>query len=823
MSPKEAPSNNNAQAQSQSQGDMSQNQSSQTSATQKTNGHDDMSASPTPAKPSQSKIQSQSQGQNQSQSQSQNQELYPEVFEKRPCFDELKANASDYRDVATKIGDWLSNTNLDALTQYNDQAADIFYRKGVTFTVYSDAKNIERMIPFDIIPRVISAHEWQTVEAGCKQRINALNMFLHDIYHEQTIMKAGVVPESYVYASGCYEPWMVNIQLDKPIYSHISGIDLIRDEEGIFCVLEDNLRTPSGVSYMLESRNISKMLLAELYESTGVLDVNDYPERLKACLTSSSNKYDPQIVILTPGRFNSAYYEHAFLAHEMHVPLVHGYDLIVEDSIVYMQGVRGKVQVDIIYRRIDDPFLDPLAFNSNSILGVSGLMSAYRAGNVVIVNAPGTGVADDKGLYPFVPDMIRFYLKEEPILPNVKTYQCRKPDDLAYVLKHLDKLVVKETQGSGGYGMLIGPTSTPQEIETYRLRLLQNPAGFIAQPTISLSTNPTTVADGIAPRHIDLRPFILSHGDGSVDIVPGGLTRVAMVEGSLVVNSSQGGGVKDTWVVDDSKGSHRNDVSGEKTPTSHKHRFEMNKDGIIKSIAARHTYHHATAYPVEVGYESSDDAPMILLLSTANHLVWLGRYSERLHYYDYLMNKLIKSELSNSDIDLLIQRLGFNVSCEQNEVYNVDLPMLGLLQDLESDKIPSVIAAIEANVQEAKGVLGKDTAELYNLIKRLSSAGTYRAATLQLQACNAAMQQEHPTVTCFWQLGRYFEELERTILLRQDVSAISAHFKECVNDLPQNTRWRELVRLTNQLIKSQGLNDYNLLSQEFNALLQQGV
>lgn len=720
--------------------------------------------------------------------------------------------------MAKKIGTWLDKAGIERLAQYNDQAADIFYRKGVTFTVYSDAENIERMIPFDIIPRVIDAKEWQQVEAGCKQRINALNMFLDDIYHEQRIMKAGVVPDSYVYASGCYEPWMMNINLEKPVYSHISGIDLIRDEAGKFCVLEDNLRTPSGVSYMLESRNISKMLLPDLYESASVLSIDNYPERLKACLASATDKYDPQIVILTPGRFNSAYYEHAYLAHEMNVPLVHGYDLIVEDSKVYMQAVRGKVPVDIIYRRIDDPYLDPLGFDANSILGVSGLMSAYRAGNVVIVNAPGTGVADDKSLYPFVPDMIEFYLGEKPILPNVQTYQCRKPDELEYVLENLDKLVVKETQGSGGYGMLIGPTSTEQEIEDYRVRLLDNPAGFIAQPTISLSTNPTTVNGGIAPRHIDLRPFILSHGDGSVDIVPGGLTRVAMKEGSLVVNSSQGGGIKDTWVIDLTQEQlDDSDVSKSNSDA-------YSDNGFAGSAAMRHaSYLNVTSYPVEVGYDNTPDAPIILLLSRANHLVWLGRYSERLHYYDAIMKKIVRNELNFSQIHQLINRLGIGANVVIADESNPELYKLAVLRDLESNQIPEVIEAIETNVQEVKGIIGKDTAELYNLIKRLASAGTYRAATLQLQACNAAMEQENQTVTYFWELGRYFEALERTILLDQDLSEISVQFKACVNDLPQNTRWRELIRLTNQLIKSKNFDDYLLLSEEFNALLQQGV
>ncbi|MDN5565277.1 MAG: circularly permuted type 2 ATP-grasp protein [Psychrobacter sp.] len=726
---------------------------------------------------------------------------------KKASFDELIISEGQYRPVAKSIGNWLDNINMDALNHLNEQAENIFYRKGVTFTVYSDAENIERMIPFDIIPRIIAASEWKQIEAGCKQRITALNAFLHDIYHEQAIMKAGVVPASYVYASGCYEPWMMGIQLDKPIYSHISGIDLIRDEDGRFCVLEDNLRTPSGVSYMLESRTISETLLSDLFAHTPVLGVSDYPKRLKKCLASSTSKYDPQIVILTPGRFNSAYYEHAFLAHEMNVPLVHGYDLVVEDSKVYMQGIRGKVQVDIIYRRIDDPYIDPLAFQSNSILGVSGLMSAYRAGNVVIVNAPGTGVADDKSLYAFVPDMIKFYLGEEPLLPNIETYQCRKADDLSYVLDNLDKLVVKETQGSGGYGMLIGPTSTKAEIEEYRLRLLDNPAGFIAQPTISLSTNPTAVSDGIAPRHIDLRPFILSHGDGSVDIVPGGLTRVAMVEGSLVVNSSQGGGIKDTWVVDDSELPNTSKIADKPDHLN------------IGNNANKHANYYNRVQPTEAGFEDLDDAPMILLLSTGSYLIWLGRYSERLYYYDSIMKQLINGDTEKSQVQQLINKLGFDADTNES----LKVMKAQMLYELEQKIIPSIIESIETNVQDAKGVIGKDTAELYNLIKRLSTAGTYRAATLQLYACNAAMKQEHPTVTCFWQIGRYFEQLERAVLLNVDTSTISVEFKYWINQLPENTRWRELIRLTNQMIKSKQFSDFKLISREFNLILQQGV
>lgn len=792
-----------SQSQSQSQEDSSKDQTKGQSQTQ--NSNKAKATSDTSIK-NKDKDNVSEQAQNQSQHQSAD-----TTPSQAPSFDELQISEGQYRPVAQAVGDWLDNINMDALNYLNEQAENIFYRKGVTFTVYSDAKNIERMIPFDIIPRIIAASEWKQIEAGCKQRITALNAFLHDIYHDQAIMKADIVPASYVYASGCYEPWMMGIELDKPIYSHISGIDLIRDETGKFCVLEDNLRTPSGVSYMLESRNISETLLSDMFADTPIMGISDYPSRLKACLASSTSKYDPQVVILTPGRFNSAYYEHAFLAHEMNVPLVHGYDLVVEDSKVYMQGIRGKVQVDVIYRRIDDPYIDPLAFQSDSILGVSGLMSAYRAGNVVIVNAPGTGVADDKSLYPFVPDMIKFYLNEEPILPNIETYQCRKPDDLKYVLDNLDKLVVKETQGSGGYGMLIGPTSTKKEIEDYRVRLLENPAGFIAQPTISLSTNPTAVSDGIAPRHIDLRPFILSHGDGTVDIVPGGLTRVAMVEGSLVVNSSQGGGIKDTWIVDDSH--------SETQPAGKCTSLSSPVDTNASSNVSGHANYYDRVQPLEAGYESLDDAPMILLLSTASHLIWLGRYSERLYHYDDVMKQLIKGDLKKSQVKHLISHLGFNADSEES----LRAMKTQMVSDLEQNIIPNIVQSIEDNVQEAKGVIGKDTAELYNLIKRLSSAGTYRAATLQLHACNAAMKQENPTVTCFWQLGRHFEQLERAVLLQEDSIEISLDFKYWINQLPENTRWRELIRLTNQMIRSKKFSDFELISKEFNLILRQGV
>jgi uncharacterized circularly permuted ATP-grasp superfamily protein len=464
-------------------------------------------------------------------------------------FNEMLFDDGKIRPTYTQMTEWLSTQTAEQLVLLNHQATEHFFKGGITFTVYSDASNTERVIPFDIIPRIIELQEWRMLEAGCTQRIRALNAFLHDIYHEQNIIRAKIIPAKQILDNACYQPWMIGMDLTGQIYSHISGIDLVRDGHGRYCVLEDNLRTPSGVSYMLEGRNISERLMPELFESRQILGVEQYPQLLKKTLQNSTTVDDPCIVVLTPGRFNSAYYEHAFLAREMNVPLVGGQDLFVDGTTVYLKSVTGKKRVDVIYRRLDDPFLDPLAFRPDSMLGVAGLMAAYRAGNVVLANAPGTGVADDKSIYPYVDQMIEFYLGEKPILHNVQTYQCRKKDDLAYVMAHLPELVVKETQGSGGYGMLIGPKATEEELADFRRRLMADPEGYIAQPTLSLSVCPTLVEEGLAPRHIDLRPFVLSSPD-EVHIVPGGLTRVALTKGSLVVNSSQGGGTKDTWVVD---------------------------------------------------------------------------------------------------------------------------------------------------------------------------------------------------------------------------------------------------------------------------------
>ncbi|WP_256590740.1 circularly permuted type 2 ATP-grasp protein, partial [Pseudomonas sp. HMWF034] len=415
-------------------------------------------------------------------------------------------------------------------------------------TLYGDEQDTERLIPFDIIPRSIPASEWSLIERGCIQRVNALNLFLADIYHDQRIIKAGIIPADQVLGNEGYQKAMVGLDLHRGIYSHISGVDLVRDGDGTYYVLEDNLRTPSGVSYMLEDRKMMMRLFPEVFAKQRIAPVDHYPNLLLKTLKSASRLDNPNVVVLTPGRFNSAFFEHAFLAREMGVELVEGADLFVQDLKVFMRTTDGPKAVDVIYRRIDDAFLDPQAFNPESMLGVPGLVAAYCAGNVVLANAIGTGVADDKSIYPYVPAMIRFYLDEEPVLQNVPTFQCRKPDELSHVLANLEQLVVKETQGSGGYGMLVGPASTAAEIEDFRQRIKARPHAYIAQPTLSLSTCPTFVENGIAPRHIDLRPFVLSGKE--TRLVPGGLTRVALKEGSLVVNSSQGGGTKDTWVVE---------------------------------------------------------------------------------------------------------------------------------------------------------------------------------------------------------------------------------------------------------------------------------
>ncbi|TLX59472.1 circularly permuted type 2 ATP-grasp protein [Stutzerimonas nosocomialis] len=467
----------------------------------------------------------------------------------RVFYDEMYDANGQCRPHYRAFAQWLADTPADELAKRRQEADLLFHRAGITFTLYGDEQGTERLIPFDTIPRSIPASEWRTVEKGCIQRVQALNLFLDDLYHGQRILKDGVIPTEQVLTNDGYQMAMQGLDLHRGLYAHIAGVDLVRDGDGRYFVLEDNLRTPSGVSYMLEDRKMMMRLFPELFAAQRIAPVNHYPNLLLTTLKESSPLDNPSVAVLTPGRFNSAYFEHAFLAREMGVELVEGADLFVRDERVYMRTTAGPQRVDVLYRRLDDAFLDPLAFHPESMLGVPGLLAAYRAGNLVLANAIGTGVADDKSIYPYVNDMIRFYLSEEPILNNVPTWQCRKPEDLSHVLANLPELVVKETQGSGGYGMLVGPASTKAQIEAFRERLKANPAAYIAQPTLSLSTCPTFVESGIAPRHIDLRPFVLSGRE--TRLVPGGLTRVALREGSLVVNSSQGGGTKDTWVVED--------------------------------------------------------------------------------------------------------------------------------------------------------------------------------------------------------------------------------------------------------------------------------
>ena len=466
-------------------------------------------------------------------------------------FDEMYADGSKLvRDHYREFQTWLQKQPADVIARKQAEADLMFRRVGITFAVYGNDAGTERLIPFDIIARIITAAEWSQMEAGLVQRVKVLNMFLHDIYHEQKIIKAGVIPPEQIYRNAQYRPEMQGISVASDIYAHIAGVDIVRAGAGEFYVLEDNLRVPSGVSYMLEDRKMMMRLFPELFARYQVAPVAHYPDMLLDNLRSVAplGVIDPTVVVMTPGMYNSAYFEHAFLAQQMGVELVEGKDLFVDENAVYMRTTRGPKRVDVIYRRIDDDYIDPLAFRADSSLGVPGLLSVYRAGRVTLANAIGTGVADDKSIYPFVPDMIRFYLSEEPILNNVPTYQCRNKDELAYTLANMDQLVIKEVHGAGGYGMLIGPASTKAEIETFRARLLAHPEGYIAQPTLALSACPTFVDAGIAPRHIDLRPFVLS--GKTISMVPGGLTRVALKEGSLVVNSSQGGGTKDTWILE---------------------------------------------------------------------------------------------------------------------------------------------------------------------------------------------------------------------------------------------------------------------------------
>lgn len=466
-------------------------------------------------------------------------------------FDEMRSNPEGVREVYQRYARWLESRPSGFLNRKEQEAELLFRRLGITFAVYGESHGGERLIPFDVVPRIFGAREWRLLERGLVQRVKALNAFLHDIYHDQEILQAGIVSRDAIERNSLYRPEMKGVDLQNQVYAQIAGIDLVRVSENDFYVLEDNLRTPSGVSYMIENRRTMMRLFPELFEQHLVEPVEHYPQMLFDVLRESapSGVLDPTIVVLTPGPFNSAYFEHAFLASQMGVELVEGPDLFVDSSRVFMHTTEGPQPVHVIYRRVDDDFLDPLAFRADSVLGVPGLLEAYRAGNVSLANGVGTGIADDKSIYLHVPDMIEFYLGEKPLLSNVPTFCLGVADDLAYVLEHLDELVVKEVQGSGGYGMLVGPTSSKAEIEAYRQRILAEPSNFIAQPTLALSTCPTLVDLGVAPRHVDLRPFVLSGQE--VRLVPGGLTRVALKEGSLVVNSSQGGGTKDTWVLED--------------------------------------------------------------------------------------------------------------------------------------------------------------------------------------------------------------------------------------------------------------------------------
>ena len=467
------------------------------------------------------------------------------------AFNEMLDAQGNVRPHYHAFAQWLASQPDEAMAARRLEADLNFRRIGITFSMAGDADGTERLIPFDLIPRVIPAAEWRRLDQGLKQRVRALNMFIHDIYHDHDIVRAGIVPAEQVFLNAQYRPEMQDVTVAENIYCHVAGIDIVRANAGEFYVLEDNLRVPSGVSYMLENRKMSMRLMPEMFSRARVAPVAHYPDLLLDNLreVAPRNIDDPTVVVLTPGMYNSAYFEHAFLAQQMGVELVEGKDLFVDQNTVYMRTTHGPQRVDVIYRRVDDDFLDPLSFRADSALGVPGLLSACRAQRITLANAIGTGLADDKSTYLFVPDMIRFYLGEEPILSNVPTWQCSRPNELSHVLAHLPELVVKEVHGAGGYGMLVGPTASRAELDEFRARILAHPGHYIAQPTLALSTTPTYVESGVAPRHVDLRPYVLCGKE--IRTVPGGLCRVALKEGSLVVNSSQGGGTKDTWVLEE--------------------------------------------------------------------------------------------------------------------------------------------------------------------------------------------------------------------------------------------------------------------------------
>ncbi len=468
----------------------------------------------------------------------------------RTAFDEMNGFGGEVRAPYRAFVEWLGVQHMNTLSQKTAEAEVLFRRSGITFAVYGDEAAAERLIPFDIFPRIISGEEWRKLELGIEQRVRALNAFLYDIYHRQDILRAGIVPEELVIQNAAFQPEMIGVDPPRSVYSHIIGIDLVRTNEDEFLVLEDNTRTPSGVSYMIENRETMMHLFPDLFSRNRVRPVENYPDALMKTLESvapSNLDAEPNVALLTPGIFNSAYFEHSFLADQMGIELVESSDLIVIDGLLRMKTTEGLKRVDVLYRRIDDTFLDPLVFDPSSLLGVPGLFDVYRSGRVTIVNAPGAGIADDKAIYSYIPAIIEFYTGKAPILGNVETYNCRDAESLKYVLSRLPELVVKEVHGSGGYGMLVGPRSTTEEIDAFRAKILANPCNYIAQPTLALSTGPTLAGSAVSPRHLDLRPFVLV-GD-RVRLIPGGLTRVALKKGSLVVNSSQGGGTKDTWVL----------------------------------------------------------------------------------------------------------------------------------------------------------------------------------------------------------------------------------------------------------------------------------
>ena len=478
---------------------------------------------------------------------------YPMADDTPAPFDEMFGTENKVRAPYSTYDELFSGFDADKLKRKAKDAESFFRRTGITFNVYGESEADERLIPFDLVPRIISAREWATLTKGIEQRVKALNAFLHDIYHRQEILRAGRVPKELILGNEAFLPQMIGVDPPGNIYTHIVGTDLVRTGPDEFFVLEDNARTPSGVSYMLENRETMLKMFPQLFSKVGVENVGDYPALLRKSLAASAPSVcggKPTIAILTPGLHNSAYYEHSFLADQMGVELVEGHDLRVVDGRIAMRTTCGYEPIDVLYRRVDDDFLDPLNFNPESMLGVPGIFDIYRSGGITITNAPGTGISDDKALYSYMPEIIEFYTGNPPLLKNVQTWRCSESDSLKYVLENLEELVVKEVHGSGGYGMLVGPAASKKEIEAFRAKLKANPKNYIAQPTLSLSTVPILTDAGLAPRHVDLRPFVLV-SPKSIDVVPGGLTRVAMKEGSLVVNSSQGGGTKDTWVLSD--------------------------------------------------------------------------------------------------------------------------------------------------------------------------------------------------------------------------------------------------------------------------------